>query len=137
MVYMKDGMLTDRQKEVLRYRKKGLTQQQIADIISTSKANVCTIEKAALQNIERAKETLAFLHTLDATHLCTLKAETDLLDAASAIYRKAEGLDIKVKYDTISLVNRLRDSNPEKFRGRFIRDSVEVYIKGDGEIYFQ
>ena len=137
MVGMKEGMLTDRQKEVLRYRKKGLTQQQIADIIATSKANVCTIEKAALQNIERAKETLAFLHTLDATHLCTLKADTDLLDAAGVIYRKAEGLDIKVKYDTISLINRLRDSSPEKFRGRFIRDNVEVYLKNDGELYFQ
>ncbi|MGE4375009.1 MAG: LuxR C-terminal-related transcriptional regulator, partial [Methanoculleus sp.] len=30
---MKQGLLTDRQKEVLRYRKQGLTQQQIAEII--------------------------------------------------------------------------------------------------------
>jgi Tfx family DNA-binding protein len=51
---MKDSLLTERQKEVLRYRKKGLTQQQIADIIGTSKANVCTIEKAALENIRRS-----------------------------------------------------------------------------------
>ena len=28
---MKEGLLTDRQKEVLRYRKNGLTQQQVAD----------------------------------------------------------------------------------------------------------
>ncbi|MCJ7741249.1 MAG: LuxR C-terminal-related transcriptional regulator, partial [Methanoregula sp.] len=28
---MKDGLLTERQMEVLRYRKQGLTQQQIAD----------------------------------------------------------------------------------------------------------
>ena len=52
---MKDGLLTDRQMEVLRYRKQGLTQQQIADIISTSKANVCTIEKSAMENIRRGK----------------------------------------------------------------------------------
>ncbi len=61
---MKDGLLTDRQKEVLRYRKQGMTQQEIADIISTSKANVCTIEKSAMENIRRAKETLDFLYTL-------------------------------------------------------------------------
>ena len=60
---MKEGLLTDRQKEVLRYRKQGLTQQQIADIIDTSKANVCTIEKSAMENIRRAKETLDFLYT--------------------------------------------------------------------------
>ena len=64
---MKDGLLTERQREVLRYRKQGLTQQQIADIIATSKANVCTIEKSAMENIRRAKETLDFLYTLDST----------------------------------------------------------------------
>lgn len=133
---MKQGLLTERQKEVLRYRKKGLTQQQIADLISTSKANVCTIEKAALENIRKARETLEFLYTLDATHLCTVKSGTDLFDAAKMIYAEAESNGIKVRYDTISLINRLKESNPERFRARFIREDVEVYINDDGELYF-
>lgn len=133
---MKDGLLTDRQKDVLRYRKNGLTQQQIADIISTSKANVCTIEKSALQNIQRAKETLEFLLTLDATPLCTIKGETDLLDATALIYKKAESIGIKIKYDTITLLNKMRESHPEKFKGRCVRDNVDVYIKEDGDLYF-
>lgn len=133
---MKDGLLTDRQKEVLRYRKQGLTQQQIADIISTSKANVCTIEKSAMENIRRAKETLDFLYTLDATHLCTVQAGTDLLDVSPIIYGEAEKLGIKVKYDTISLINKLRESAPERFRARHIRENVEVYINNEGDLYF-
>lgn len=133
---MKQGLLTDRQKEVLRYRKQGLTQQQIADLISTSKANVCTIEKAALENIQKAKETLEFLYTLNATHLCTIRAGTDLLDAAKQIYREAEKLGIKVAYDTITLVNRLRDSNPLRTRARYIREDIDVYINDAGELYF-
>jgi Tfx family DNA-binding protein len=133
---MKDGLLTDRQKEVLRYRKQGLTQQQIANIISTSKANVCTIEKSAMENIRRAKETLEFLYTLDATHLCTIQAGTDLLDIAPFIYREAEKLGIKVKYDTISLINKVRDAVPERFRARHIRENIEVYINDEGELYF-
>ncbi|MDD1639676.1 MAG: Tfx family DNA-binding protein [Methanomicrobiales archaeon] len=133
---MKEGLLTDRQKEVLRYRKKGLTQQQIANIIGTSKANVCTIEKAAIENIQRSKETLEFLYTLDASHLCTVKSGTDLLDVAKIIYAEAEKMGIKVKYDTISLINHMRDSNPERFKGRYVREDVEVYINDDGELYF-
>jgi Tfx family DNA-binding protein len=133
---MKQGLLTDRQKEVLRYRKQGLTQQQIADLISTSKANVCTIEKAALENIQKAKETLEFLYTLNATHLCTIRAGTDLLDAAKLIYREAEKLAIKVAYDTITLVNRLRDANPLRTRARYIREDIDVYINDAGELYF-
>lgn len=136
MYVMKQGLLTDRQKEVLRYRKKGLTQQQIAEIIHTSKANVCTIEKAAVENISRARETLEFLYTLDAVHLCTLQNGLDLLKAPEIIYSEAEKKGLKVKYDTISLINRLRDANPERFRGRQIREDVEIYINKDGDLYF-
>ncbi|MDV2481541.1 Tfx family DNA-binding protein [Methanoculleus sp. Wushi-C6] len=133
---MKQGLLTDRQKEVLRYRKKGLTQQQIAEIIHTSKANVCTIEKAALENISRARETLEFLYTLDAVHLCTLQGGLDLLKAPDMIYSEAEKMGLKVKYDTITLINRLRDTNPDRFRGRQVRENVEIYINEDGDLYF-
>jgi hypothetical protein len=133
---MKEGLLTDRQKEVLRYRKQGLTQQQIADIIDTSKANVCTIEKSAMENIRRAKETLDFLYTLDATHLCTIQAGTDLLEVSPFIYKEAEKLGIKVKYDTISLINKIRESIPERFKARHVRENIEVYINEEGELYF-
>jgi Tfx family DNA-binding protein len=133
---MKDGLLTDRQKEVLRYRKQGLTQQQIADIISTSKANVCTIEKSAMENIRRARDTLEFLYTLDATHLCTIQAGMDLLDVAPFIYSEAEKIGIKVKYDTISLINKIRESSPDRFKARHVKDNIEVYINDEGDLYF-
>jgi len=133
---MKDGLLTERQREVLRYRKQGLTQQQIADIIETSKANVCTIEKSAMENIRRAKETLEFLYTLDSTHLVTLPAGTDLFDIPPLIFAEAEKINIKVNYDTISLINHLRGSRPKSYKARCLSEPVEVYITNSGEIYF-
>lgn len=133
---MKDGLLTDRQREVLRYRKQGLTQQQIADIINTSKANVCTIEKSAMENIRRAKETLEFLYTLDAIHLCTIPAGTDLFDVPGMIFAEAEKNAIKVQYDTISLINRLRETRPQSCKARCICDDIEIYITDAGELYF-
>ena len=134
---MKDTLLTDRQKEVLRYRKQGLTQQQIADRISTSKANVCTVEKAALDKIRRAKETIMFLYSLDATPLCIIKAGTDLLDVPPLIYREAEQRGIKVKYDTIGLLNHVRSAAMGRCRGRNILDDVAVYINDEGELYYE
>jgi len=134
---MKEGLLTDRQKEVMRYRKAGLTQQQIADIINTSKANVCTIEKSAMENIARARETLEFFHSLDSKHLCTVVKGQDLLEAVQYIFEEAEKIGIKVKYDTVQLMNRIRDEVPEKNRTRYIRNPIEVYIKDDGDLYFE
>ncbi len=133
---MKDSLLTERQREVLRYRKQGLTQQQIADIIATSKANVCTIEKSAMENIRRAKETLEFLYTLDSTHLCTIAVGTDLFDVPPIIFAEAEKHKIKVNYDTISLINHLRESRPKSYKARCTSEPVEVYLSSSGEIYF-
>ncbi|MDD1717486.1 MAG: transcriptional regulator, partial [Methanoregulaceae archaeon] len=69
-------------------------------------------------------------------HLCTSKAGTDLIEVASGIYEEAEKLGIKVKYDTITLINKLRESSPERFRARYIRENIDVYINKEGELYF-
>lgn len=47
------------------------------------------LSKAALENIARARETLEFLYTLDAIHLCTLQKGLDLLKAPEIIYAEA------------------------------------------------
>jgi len=134
---MKDRLLTERQMEILRYRKKGLTLQKIADILSTSKANICTIEKCANENIKRAKETLDFLYTLDATHLCTIPSGTDLFDVPYIIFGEAEKIKITVTYDTISVINRLRESRPQSYKARRVCEDIIVYITDVGELYFR
>ncbi|HJJ90250.1 MAG TPA: Tfx family DNA-binding protein [Methanocorpusculum sp.] len=133
---MKDTLLTDRQKEVIRYRKQGMTQQQIADRLGTSKANICTIEKSANENIRRAKETLEYLYTLDATDLCILSAGTDLMEAPYIIYQAAAPLNIKIRYDSISLINRISSYMPEKIKGRHVKEDIHVYLNIDGDLYF-
>lgn len=61
MDYLND-LLTDTQKLVLIYRKQGMTQQQIANIIGTSKANVSTHEKHARNNIIRATKCIEWVN---------------------------------------------------------------------------
>ena len=136
LICMKDTLLTDRQKEVIRLRKQGMTQQQIADRLGTSKANICTIEKSANENIRRAKETLEFLYTLDASELCTIPAGTDLMDAPKLIYAAAAPTNVKIIYDTLALINRLSSYIPEKFRGRQVKEDICVYLNKEGDLYF-
>ena len=133
---MKDTLLTARQMEVLRYRKAGMTQQAIADKLGTSKANICTIEKSAHENIQRAKETLEFYYTLDAKNLCELAAGTDLMETSKQIYAAASAENIKIKYDTLALINRISRAVPEKIKSRLIKDVISVYITNDGDLYF-
>ena len=68
------------------------------------------------------------LRTLDSTHLCTIASGTDLLDVPAIIFSEAEKLNIKVKYDTISLINHLRESKPKSYTARSLFVNVETYI---------
>lgn len=133
---MKDGLLTDRQKEILRYRRNGMTQQQVADVIHTSKANVCTLEKSAMENIERAKKTLYFYHTLNGRHICTLMAGSDLFDSVNLVFEEAKKTGIAVNADWMTVTNRLRDELPKRIHGRFIREDIDVFLGNDGDLAF-
>ncbi|MEN6611014.1 MAG: Tfx family DNA-binding protein [Methanoregulaceae archaeon] len=136
IIHRANKLLTERQKEIVRYRAQGMTQQQIADLLNTSKGNIRTIEKTAGGNIPLAKEILLFIHTIDAQSLCTLKAESDLLDSIPLIMEAAGKLNIPVSTDPPDLINRLRAGYPQRIHGRHIREDSEVFLQDDGEQYF-
>lgn len=129
------SLLTDRQKIVLQYRREGKTQQEIADILQTSRSNVSTIEKAANENLRMAKEALAFMYSLEATLLCTLDAGGDLNHEAFLIYKAAQQLEIKVQYTAGALINRITSAVPEKLHGTIIREDINIYLNENGILY--
>ncbi|MFA6364732.1 Tfx family DNA-binding protein [Methanoregula sp.] len=135
-VNMGDSLFTDRQKVVLRYRKMGMKQHQIADMLHTSRANICAIEKYANENIQRAKEAMDFVHTLDARRLCILAAGSDLFDSVSLIFEEAGKIGIILATDPMDLINRLRAEVPKRIHGRFIRQDIEVFLGNDGKLEF-
>ncbi len=129
------SLLTDRQKLILQYRRAGKTQQEVADILQTSRSNVSTIEKAAHENIRMAKETLEYLYMLDATLVCTLDAGGDITRDAFLIYDAAKQFEIKVQYTTGALINRITSAVPEKLNGTLIREDINVYLNKTGILY--
>lgn len=132
---MTTRLLTKRQQEVLRYRTQGLTLQQIADIAGTSKANICLIEKAARENIQRAMDTLESVRMLDAHPLCTLKAGSDLFEVLPHIYAEAARIGITIPDEQIELINRLRSNNPKRIHGRYIKEDILIRLDDDGTIH--
>lgn len=129
------SLLTDRQKLVLQYRRAGKTQQEIADILQTSRSNISTIEKAAHENIRMAKEALEYLYMLEATLVCTLDAGGDVTRDAFLIYDTAKQFEIKVQYTTGALINRITNAVPEKLNGTKIVADINVYLNKTGILY--
>ncbi|MGM0590756.1 MAG: sigma factor-like helix-turn-helix DNA-binding protein, partial [Halobacteriota archaeon] len=55
MVSAGSTTLTERQVEVLELREQGYTQREVADRLGTTDSNVSAIERAAEQNVEKAR----------------------------------------------------------------------------------
>ncbi|HKM42234.1 MAG TPA: Tfx family DNA-binding protein [Methanocorpusculum sp.] len=132
---MPGPLLTDRQKMVIQCRKEGMTQQDIADELQTTRSNISLIEKSANDNIRLAKEALEYIYSLEATLVCTLSAGSELTREVFLIYKAARQINIKVQYDTGALMNRVMTAVPEKIADGTIKEDINVYLNPSGIIY--
>lgn len=128
------GVLTRRQAEVLALRERGLKQQTIADRFDTSRANVSGIETSARANIERARETIAFVEALEAPVTVTISTEVDLYDLPTKVYNACDEAGVKVKYTAPELMKLVGDRAGDAVRGREIRQELLVGVTREGQV---
>ncbi len=126
--------LSEKQIKVLELRYKGLTLSKIAEIMGTTKANICLIEKKALRNIRRARETINTYIKITAPIKLSFKEDTNIFQAISQIYRNADRKGIKVKFGTAMLLRILRESLADHIEGDVVRIGFEVYVGPQGDV---
>jgi len=129
-----ESVLTDRQAEVLALRERGLRQSDIADRLGTSRANVSSVEASARDNVERARETVAFAEALAAPVRVEIDAETDLYDAPKRVYDACDDAGVKVNLTAPDLMKTIGDRAGDAVRGREVRNRLYVTVNADGQI---
>lgn len=127
-------ILTDKQIKILRLRKDGLSQTEIAKMLKTTKQNVSSIERGAWQKIERAKNTLLFVKILEAPIVITMEKNSIIGDVIKKIYEEADKNDIHVLYDEISLITMIKESIGERIQHRKILTDLTVGITDTGDV---
>lgn len=126
--------LTERQVEVLTLRKDGYTQQEVADRLGTTDANISAIERAAEQNVEKARRTLELVRTLDAPVRFTVESGTPFDELIETIYRRADETGTKIDSCRPDLYTDLYESMDEHLDQNQVVDAVEIGITPDGDI---
>ena len=129
-----ESVLTRRQAEVLAFREHGLAQAAIADQLGTSRANVSSIEASARENVEKARETVAFAETLRAPVQVTVEAGTDLYDVPGAVYDACDEAGVKVTHSAPDLMKIVSDAAPDAVTGREVIDDILVSVTSEGEV---
>lgn len=133
---LEDSFLTDRQKQVLELRLQGYTQDRIAEVLNTTRANVSIIEKRAHQNIKRARATLKEWEQLRSPVSITIDKGTDIMTIPRNIFNEADRAGIKVHENTLDIIALIQETIPGAILHRRTARSIDVYISRSGEVSF-
>ncbi len=130
----KDIFLTDKQIEILKLKKKGLSQADIARKLKTTRGNICIIEGTAQKNIEKAKNTLKLFKTLEAPVWVTIASGMDLYEVPAMLFKEADKKRIKVAVDAAMVIVKIKTEVPDKVRGRITLDDIDISSDEAGNI---
>ncbi|MFA9517626.1 Tfx family DNA-binding protein [Halopenitus sp. H-Gu1] len=129
-----ESVLTRRQAEVLVLRERGMKQSDIADVLGTSRANVSSVESSARENVEKARETVAFAEALTAPVRVEIPNDTDLYDVPGLVYDACDGAGVKVNHTAPELMKAVGDAAGDAVHGREIRRRLFVTVGHDGAV---
>ncbi|MEM0365709.1 MAG: Tfx family DNA-binding protein [Acidilobaceae archaeon] len=128
----KKGFLTIKQLEVLKLRAQGYTQDNIADIMKTTRENIAVIERRAKSNLIRAIETIvSYIESVSLAKVEIKKGENTYI-AVKRILREANNAKVKLKEHMPEIIDILKRIGGEE-DGK-LNTNIIVYIQKDGSI---
>ncbi|HTX44131.1 MAG TPA: Tfx family DNA-binding protein [Methanocella sp.] len=128
------SFLTKRQIMVLRLRQSGLTQEEIARRIKTTRANVSLIEKRARENIDRSRETLKEWESIVSPVRVAIKKGTDVIKIPELVFAEADKQGIHVKSNSLDLITRIKKEKGNVISNRTLDEDMEIDIADSGEV---
>ena len=126
--------LTDRQVEVLELREQGHTQQEVADQLGTTDSNISAIERAAEQNIEKARRTLELVRTIRSPIQFSVSLGTSFDDLVASVYSHADEAGVKIAYCRPELYTHLYGVLEECTNQNELKTTIDVGITNQGEV---
>jgi hypothetical protein len=129
-----DSFLTKRQLKVLQMRLAGLSQQDVADSLGTTRSNISILEKRAHHNIARAQRTLEQWMMLRAPIFLQAKEGTDVFELPRMIFAAADEKQIRLPVTSLDIVVQLRRKAPRLFSKRALRQDARIYVTEEGEV---
>jgi Tfx family DNA-binding protein len=132
--HAENSLLTDRQAEVLELREKGLTQRTVAERLGTTASNVSAVERAATDNVERARRTLEHVRLLRAPVRLTFERGSGFDEIVEEIYAAGDDAGVRIDYCRPELYSHLYTHLTESFDDSKLVQDVEVGLTRDGSV---
>jgi len=128
------GLLTESQIEVLKLRLSGMSQEDIASRLGTSRQNVSMLERRARRNIGLAEDTLKVYNEILTASSVEVEAGTHLVDVPRLVVSAADGAGVKLRGDFSRIYNIIRFNAPGHVEGVKVIKPFTILVLRDGEI---
>ena len=124
----KSGFLSERQLEVLSCRGKGMSQEETAKELSTTRANVSMIERRAKMNVEKARKTLTAYEATLTDHSVVVKMGARPQGIPSIVLREGDRFGIHIQSNIVDIIRMVMALRPSCIAGgRTTRDLKFVF----------
>jgi Tfx family DNA-binding protein len=120
--------------EVLELREQGQTQQEVADQLGTTDSNISAIERAAEQNIEKARRTLELVRTIRSPIQFSVSPGTSFDKLVASVYSHADEAGITIAYCRPELYTHLYGVLEERTSQNELKTTIDVGITNEGEV---
>jgi len=134
MVSAESTTLTERQVEVLELREQGQTQQEVADRLGTTDSNISAIERAAEQNVTKARRTLELVQTIRSPVQFSVAPGTSFDDLVASVYAHGDEAGIKITYCRPELYTHLYGVLEECTKQSELTTTIDVGVTNEGEV---
>jgi len=135
MVNIEETHLTQRQFEVLRLRIEGKSLTEIARELKTSRSNVSRVAKIAERNIERAKNTLKLIGTIEWPIKIDVKEGSNVYSASEEVFRKADEKGVRITRNYAELVRLITETLGRKnLKGRNALRDFSIMVSKEGKV---
>ena len=130
----KSGSLTKVQLDILRLRMTGITQEEVATKLGTTRQNISLIERRARGNLEKAEATLKAYKRLRTVAIVELESNTHLVDIPRMLVDAADEAGVKITIDFSLVYKELRDEARDSIKGTRVVKPILLHILRDGKI---
>lgn len=134
MVDPASTVLTARQVEVLELREEGYTQREVAEQLGTTASNVSAVERAATENVEKARRTLELVRTIRSPDRFTVTADESFDGLVDEIYAYGDETGVKLAYSRPELYAHLYDTLAEYTTDNRLEAPVSIGLTDDGDV---
>jgi len=111
-----------------------MTQEEIARIMGTTKANISIIEKRARKNIEKAMNTISIWEEINSLLSINVESGTDIFNIPESIYREGDKMGIKIPLTTVEIISSVAEKAGDVVENRILKNPIKIFITRDNRI---